>query len=325
MMQQQRALLLAVLAPLAVWFLLFPAYLTGGSGLSADSASYIECAESIRAGRGFEVRPFGGLQPRLWQPLDLFPPGYSLLTAGLMGLGVPDAYCAARAVAAGCSFIFLLLVLGFYARTLPPMLAALLGIGLAATPPMLHYESMCLSEAPYMLLATVSLLLLLKGTAVHPRLAAAAERWSAACSGAGPTCRRPLNGWCIFAAGLAGGFAWCVRNAGVALFLASLVYLASQLPRLGIRGLMRDVSVWLTGWFLACGWLVAWNFHTFGSLSPYHMPPRELPWVLIVVIAAAAVAAGVAWFVVPALAGRRARGTVEVLGAMSCRRGQSCT
>jgi hypothetical protein len=144
---------------------------------------------------------------------------------------------------------------------------------------MLHYESMCLSEAPYMLLATVSLLLLLKGTAVHPRLAAAA--------------------------GLAGGFAWCVRNAGVALFLASLVYLASQLPRLGIRGLMRDVSVWLTGWFLACGWLVAWNLRTFGSLSPYHMPPRELPAVLIVVIAAAAVAAVVAWFVVPALAGRR--------------------
>ena len=81
-----------------------------------------------------------------------------MLTAGLMRLGVGDAYCAARAVAAGCSCLFLLLVLGFYARTLPPWIAALLGIGLVSTPPMLACESACLSEAPYMLLAAVSLL-----------------------------------------------------------------------------------------------------------------------------------------------------------------------
>ena len=86
-MQYKQALLLAVLAPLAVWAVLIAACLACGNGLTADSASYIECAESIRAGRGFQVRLFGGLQPRLWQPLDYFPPGNILVDGGADGAG----------------------------------------------------------------------------------------------------------------------------------------------------------------------------------------------------------------------------------------------
>ena len=152
-----------------------------------------------------------------------------------MGLGAGDAYDAARAVAVGCSFLFLVLVLGFYARTLPPCIAALLGIGLAATPPMLACESACPSEAPYMLLAAISLFAMLKGTA----------------NGFARS-----NGWWIFAAGLAGGCAWCVRNVGVALFVASLLYLASQWPRLRVGHLAGAAGAWLAGWFAsAAGWL----------------------------------------------------------------------
>ena len=103
--------LVAVLAPFAAWVFLFPAYLSSGNRISPDSASYIECAQSIRAGEGFRVRLFGTLAPQLWVPLDCFPPGYPLLTAGLMCLGVDDAYTAAKTVAAGCSCVFVLLVL----------------------------------------------------------------------------------------------------------------------------------------------------------------------------------------------------------------------
>ncbi len=294
-MQHKHALLLAVLAPLAVWACLLPAYLAGGNGLSADSASYIECAESIRAGRGFQVRPFGGLDRRLWQPLDYFPPGYPLLTAGLMELGVGHAYGAARAVAAGCSCLFLLLVLGFYARTLPLWIAALLGIGLVSTPPMLACESACLSEGPYMLLTAASLLLLLRGTAAEKRDSphlCEAPSGPFRQMGTVPFFRRGASWW-LFAAGLAGGCAWCVRNVGAALFLASLLYLGSQLPRLRAGGLARAAGAWLAGWFAGCGWLVAWNLRTFGAISPYHMPPRELPIALMAMIAAAAVATAI--------------------------------
>jgi hypothetical protein len=63
------------------------------------------------------------------------------------------------------------------------------------------------------------------------------------------------NGW-ILVAGLAGGYAWCVRKVGVALVLASLVYLGSQRFRIGWRRLTVAAGVWLAGWFLAGGWLI---------------------------------------------------------------------
>jgi hypothetical protein len=201
-------------------------------------------------------------------PLDCFPPGYPLLTAGLMCLGVDDAYTAAKTVAAGCSCVFVFLVLAFYARKLPPLIAGLLGMGFVCTAPMLVYESMCLSEAPYMLLATISVLCLLKGTAD-----ADAAKW-----------------W-ILVAGLAGGYAWCVRNVGVALFLASLCYLASRLPRLRFHGLATAAGVWLTGWFLASGWLVVRNLWTFDTANPYHAPPMRLSFWPIALVAAIAIAA----------------------------------
>ncbi|MEN6450409.1 MAG: hypothetical protein ABFC96_07960 [Thermoguttaceae bacterium] len=271
------ARLTALLAPLAVWAALCPIYLADGNGLSPDSASYIDCARSIVAGRGFEVRPFGGLDSPLRQPLDAFPPGYSLLTAGLVRLGVGDAYEAARAVTVGCSGLFLLLALAFYARTLPPWSAALAGLALAATPAMLIYETACLSDGPYTLLAAASLLLLLKATP--------------ASEADGPTSRRPRVGWLAFAAGLVGGFAWCVRNVGVALFVASLAYFVMQMPRLRLAVAIRATVPWLLGWLLGGGWLLAWNVHRFGAMSPYRMPPGRLTAQGAAVITAASVVA----------------------------------
>ncbi|MCE5266943.1 MAG: hypothetical protein LLG00_03565 [Planctomycetaceae bacterium] len=264
--------------PLVAWAVLALGYLTAGNGLSPDSASYIECAKSIEAGRGLQVRPFAGLERRLWQALDCFPPGYPLLTVGLMRVGVADAYCAARAVAVGCSFLFLLLVLLFYGRTLPSGIAAMVGMGLACTSPMLTYETMCLSEGPYMLLAAVSLLSLLRGTR-H-------------CSMSGAASLRDLL-W-IFVAGLAGGCAWSVRNVGIALLAASIAYLLCQAHGRRIGGFAVAVGAWLTGWFSGNGWVIVWNVCTFGSFSPYRVPTRALPSGLVTAVAVAGVAAGVA-------------------------------
>ncbi|MEN6459515.1 MAG: glycosyltransferase family 39 protein [Thermoguttaceae bacterium] len=250
----KRAVPLATwLTPLVLWLLLTLVYLGRGNGLTPDSASYIECAESIAAGRGFQVRPFGGLDARLWQPLDSFPPGYPLLTAGLMRLGLSDAYLAARTVSVVCSGLFLVLMVTFYARTLPAAASMLLGMALVATPRMLSYETTCLSESAYTLLAAISLFLLLRGTSD----ARASAAW-------------------LLAAGLVAGCAWCVRNVGVALLLASLVYLIGQSSRFRLGRLALAAGVWLTGWLVAAGWLLIWDYRTFGTLRPYRMPAREL-------------------------------------------------
>ena len=112
---------------------------------------------------------------------------------------------------------------------------------------------MCLSEGPYLLFTAVSLMCLLKGT-----------------SGV-----RVSAGW-IIVAGVTGGLSWCLRNVAVALFASSLGYLLMQLLRRRSREVAVAICSWLGGWTLASGWLVVWNILTFGSPTPYNMPPSEL-------------------------------------------------
>ena len=245
----------AVFMPLTIW-ILFVLYCLPNQRISIDSAVYIESAQKFVEGRGFLVRQCNGLSPQLWGPMLVFPPGYPVLTAGLMYFGLDDAYLAAKAVAIGCSFIFVLLVLVFYANHLRPLYAALLGTGFVIMASLLSNETMCRSEPPFMLFSTISLLALLKGT---PRGAPA--KW----------------GW-ICIAGIAGGYAWCIRNIGVALFLATIVYLSSQMPRLRLRKTAIATCVWLMGWLIGSGWMILQNLWMFHTINPYSYcyPPSKM-------------------------------------------------
>ena len=114
---------LAVILPLALWLILAPQYMLSGTRLTDDSATYIDCARSIREGRGFQTRVYGGLKPQTWVPMRLFPPGYSILVAGVMALGL-DPHSAALAVSVVCSGFFVIVVLSYYTKRLPFVVAA---------------------------------------------------------------------------------------------------------------------------------------------------------------------------------------------------------
>lgn len=186
--------LAAVMLPLAFWLVLAPQYMFQGNRVSPDSAAYIDCARSIREGRGFQTRLYGGLEPPTWEPIRLWPPGYPILIAAAMALGL-SPHSAALAVSVLCSGLFVIVVLGYYAKQLPFAFAALLGIVFVSMRALLNTGTMCWSEGPYLLLTLVSLICLMKGT-----------------SG-----MRATASW-ILVAGLTGGLSWCVRNVAVALF-----------------------------------------------------------------------------------------------------------
>ena len=246
--------LAAVLLPLAFWMALAAQYMFSGSRVSNDSAAYIDCARSIREGRGFQTRPWSGLAPETWEPIKYWPPGYPILVAGAMTLGL-SPYHAALAVSVVCSGLFVIVVLGYYVKQLPFAVAAMLGIVFVSMRALLDAGTMCWSEGPYLLLTVVSLLCLMKGTSGE----------------------RVTGSW-LLVAGLTGGLSWCVRNVAVALFASSVCYLLAQILRLRLREAALAVCAWLGGWILGCGWLVLWNLATFGVLSPYKMPPSDSPF-----------------------------------------------
>ena len=247
------AYLAAVLAPFALWLALIPWYWSMGSRITPDSAPYLETARSIYEGNGFQCRTLGNLAPENWMPLRVFPPGYPILIAGIMSLGVDDPYMAAKITSFACSAVFVLLVLGFYAGRLQPLSATLLGLGFVCMPSMLWSEAMCLSEAPFMLFSTIALLAFFRGIARDNGMA-----WR----------------WILFA-GIAGGFAYCIRNVGLVLFLTLLVFWGIQIAQRRFRQTIITASVWTAGWLIGSGWLLVRNIWLFHKLNPYGAPRSQ--------------------------------------------------
>lgn len=245
-------LLAVILLPFGLWLLLASKYVHSGNRVSLDSAAYIDCARSIRDGRGFKLPAQVGLGLETWKPIRLWPPGYPILVAGAISLGL-SPYHSALVTSVVCSGLFVIFVLGFYANRLPFAVALPLGLVFVSMKALLNTGTMCWSEGLYLLLTVVSLLCLLKGA----------------------TNSRVTNHWLILA-GLTGGFSWCVRNIACALFGASIFYLTVQLARFQFREAALASCAWLGGWLFACSWLVLWNISTFGTPTPYQMPPSEL-------------------------------------------------
>lgn len=220
---------------------------------SNDCLFYIQNVENFVAGQGFthhQPADFWDTEGVL-EPTRLFPPGFPLMASPLLYLGL-SAYQATWWTAAISSLAALWLILWFYRQCLPFTYALAAAIPMAIS--LRLFSFYCQSEGVYLLLSTVALVtiyLAMRGGRVR-------------------------FGW-LLVAGLAGGYAWTVRNVGVALFAATLIYLvmyfvAKKDIRLGLAG----IGLWLTGWIAGSGWLLIYYWRTFGTLKPYVMPPSGI-------------------------------------------------
>jgi hypothetical protein len=217
---------------------------------SGDSASYLEMASSLAQEHRPLVVPWE-LAPadrdRVLQPL--FPPGFSLLIAGLAPLagGVKAAALWPARVAA--ALLPLLLLLAFRGQA-PD--AALIGVGLATllSEGTLYWHFIAYSDVPCLALAIVALGLLTRG----------------------------LTGrsvWLI-GAGAAAGLCYALRNAGIAVLLASLAAILVEARPASV--LRRALASWLAGALPIVAALKIYDLAMFGSLEPYHMAPSTRPF-----------------------------------------------
>jgi len=221
--------------------------LTGDS----DSASYIECARSLAQGRGFQItRAFDGLDPGMYEPIRLWPPGYPVLIAGLVKLGL-DATTAGLAVAALGAGAFVVLFSHVCRVRLGPLLGIMLASAIAVSRPLVLMCTSCLSDGVYLFFAAIALLML----------------------GHSSQARRPVL-WCL-GAGFMTGMGWVTRNAGVAAGAAAFLYFAGAFFAIPFRHVLMRGLAWSSGFFAAATWLIVRNVRTFGKINPYSMPPSE--------------------------------------------------
>jgi len=240
---------------LLAWGAHLPLRLSRGPRISPDSAAYIECARNIAEGRGFVVGDEAGrLTDGRWHAMRSWPPGYPLLVAAVMRLG-PSAADAAPAAAAISAAAFLAVLAGFCLGRFPTAVALCLALTAASMHSLLTISAMSWSDAPYLAFAAASLVCLAKSE----RATGGAPFW-------------------ILAAGLTGGFAWCIRNVAVALFGASVFLLACRALWLPAWRAAKDGLLWLAAWGAACSWLVCRNLVVFGSVNPYNLPASDRPF-----------------------------------------------
>ena len=225
-----------------LWLPMISRHLVMGERLGGDAPIYVDCARSIVEGRGFMTRYWGSLGDELWHPMRAFPPGYPLLIASGMVVGF-TAYNASLIISVLSGTVFLFMAVRLMADRLPAGLAILGGFVLAFMQPYLFVSTVIGSDALYLPLMLVSLLLLVKATRSNDEI---------------------HLGWAV-AAGVLAGAGYTVRNAAVALMVASFGYLLLQRVCLSWTGVARGVVAWGVGCGLGGGWLVGHNLISLGG------------------------------------------------------------
>jgi hypothetical protein len=216
---------------------------------SGDSASYLEMASSLAQEHRPLVVPWELVpadRDRVLQPL--FPPGFSLLIAGLAPLAGSVKAAALWPARIAGALLPLLVLLAFRGQA-PD--AALIGVGLATllSEGTLYWHFIAYSDVPCLALAIVALGLLTRGLTGRPV-------------------------WLI-GAGVAAGLCYALRNAGIAVLAASLAaILVEARPASALR---RALAFWLAGALPVVAALKIYDFAMFGSLEPYHMAPSTRP------------------------------------------------
>jgi hypothetical protein len=217
---------------------------------SWDSAPYLEAAKNFFEGRGFIHRVTFGLDPEIWQPLRLWPPGYSVLIAGLHHFGI-DGPTSCVAISVASAVVSLAAISFIQFRLFHWTLALPLIVLLTSSFAFQAVGSQCMSDSTYLALVAISIACLLQWT------------------------RSPTLFW-AFAAGLLAGAAWSTRNAGLALFAATGIFFTFHLLWKSPALVAKPAIAWIVGVSI-CGLPLALrNIMTFGALNPYDMPPSEL-------------------------------------------------
>jgi hypothetical protein len=217
---------------------------------SGDSASYLEMAAGLKTSGEplvvpWDIRPAD--RERILQPL--FPPGYALLINALAPLAGSAKAAALWPPRIAAMLLPLALLLAF--RRLVPD-AALLGLGLyaLASPGVLYWHYIAYSDVPCLFLTVASLGLLLRAESGGRVL--------------------------LFGAGLVAALAYTLRNAALALLVAS--FAALMLCAIVRPGFWRALPAWLLGALLPVAALKLYDLREFGRLEPYWMPPSSRAW-----------------------------------------------
>lgn len=237
---------------IGAWAIQLPAVLRAQTPFSPDSASYIECARSIRSGKGFLVRQERGLDPVIWKPIKLWPPGFPLLIALTQALTGLDALTAGVVVSLFCVGLFLAVFIWISLELLPGAIAFPAAFFIAVMHPTLMISAMCWSEGAYLFASVASIACLMA--------------WM-------KPIKRP-SFW-LFSAGVWAGAAYGIRNVAVALIAATVLFLVCD-GRRSFNVLARNLLIWAGGVVLAAGLVVLRSLMVFGSLNPYAMPASEL-------------------------------------------------
>jgi hypothetical protein len=217
---------------------------------SGDSASYLEMASSLAQEHRPLVVPWELVpveRDRVLQPL--FPPGFSLLIAGLAPLAGSVKAAALWPGRVAAALLPLLVLLAFRGQA-PD--AALIGVGLATlmSEGTLYWHFIAYSDVPCLALTIAALGLLTRGLT-----------------------GRPI--WLI-GAGVAAALCYALRNAGIAVLLASVAAILLEARPAPV--LRRAFAFWLAGALPVVAAIKAYDFAMFGSLEPYHMAPSTRPF-----------------------------------------------
>ena len=241
------ALILAVCTALV-------AFLAAPDPISWDGIAYIEAARSLVDGRGLMIAPQSLTPLDQLVPLELFPPGFSLVTAGVHVLG-PSAAAAAMWVTR-LSWVALPLcsTLLFRSLGLRPLAVAVLSAIVTFSPGVIESGLNVHSDILFLDLVLVS-------------------TW-----GLVTYARTPANILPLVLSGVLAGAAYAIRNAGVA-FLgagATFFFAFSLLGRLKAPIDTRGLLVWVAAAAPVVLAVKLRALFVLGAFEPYTMPPSDV-------------------------------------------------
>ncbi len=222
-----------------------------------DSASYVEMASSLL----HEGRPL--VTPWELEPADrdaipqrLFPPGFAVVVAALTPLtgDVRTAVVWPPRVAAA---VLPLLIVLLFRGALPDLVLAGVAAFVGLSGGVRYWQYIAYSDVPALLCAVVAMGALARGLGYVGGVGTRSRAW-------------------LLLAGAAAATGYAVRNAALAVLVASLFMLLYQLLR-ERRG-FAALGCWLLGAAPPLVALIAYNVATFGQWQPYTMPASVRPW-----------------------------------------------
>lgn len=218
-----------------------------------DSVYYLESARNIKTGNGYcyttaNIEPF---DKDILQSMYQWPPGYSILIAGLSLLGINEPAAALLIP----SIAFLLLPLAFFILfrfITDKMKSFWIAVIIPFSMPCFILALMVMSDMLFLLIVLVSFIILFKAIKENSPF------WS-------------------FAAGVFSGLALVTRNAGYALFISVILslILSSIYKLLSTKNSLKIASGYTAGFIATYAPLLFHNIAMFGLTQPFSVPASK--------------------------------------------------